>query len=265
MKLEEQLSAEQYNALYTSGEELGRLVKSIKLAGGYPGTKKNRIASAFLVKATKTLNAITILCKAGYGEDAVILARSLFDMLVDILYITRFKLDTMADRYELYDDVWRAKALNAEGKSRNLKKLIRERMKNLQPGDETPEQLNTKAVKAMKRFKYRSDTWRPRKLTLYDMAVKVKLGSLYQTMFKLHSQVVHTAPRIINNYAVIKNGHLNYTYQPSHKHISDALISSFTLTLGILKVFNELTHTISQESLDSIEMKHGLVVMKIFG
>ena len=118
MTLEKELSREEYNALYASGEELHRLIKSINLAGGYPDTKKNRIVSAFLVKATKTHNAIIILCKQGYGEDAVILARSLFDMLVDILYITRFKLDTMADRYEFYDDVWRAKALNPDGKSR---------------------------------------------------------------------------------------------------------------------------------------------------
>lgn len=262
MKLDDQLSRENYNKLYGFIEELLLLIKSIQTAGGYPNTKKNRIASAFLVKATKTLKAITILCKQGYGEDAVILSRSLFDMLVDILYITRFKLDTMADRYELYDDVWLAKAFSPKGKSRNLKKLIRQRERKLQPDDKTLEEINRKATKVMKRFKYRSDTWRPE--NLYNMAVKVKLGPLYQTMFKLHSQVVHTAPRIINNYAVINNGHLNYTYQPSHKHISDALFSSFSHTFGILKVFNQLTHTLPQESLDMLETKHGLTALKIF-
>jgi len=261
MPVEKQLSDEIYKELFSVNYELQSMVNTIYEKGGYPNNKRNRIASAFLAKSIKTNYAIVKLCKYGYGEDAVILARSIFDILVDLLYMLRFKRDTMLDRYELWDYVIRAKMLNVEGKTRNQKKLIREREKNPKPGDESYVEINRHAQKAKKRFKYRSDTWRPHQLNI--MAGKVGMGHAYKTMFKLHSQVVHTAPRIINNYAVVSGNDIHYSSAPSHLYLEDALIAGFWLSAQVLKKFSELTNVIKRDDIVMLEAKHALAVGKV--
>ena len=44
------------------------------------------VAHYFLVKATKTLGAICLLSGAGYGEDAQVLSRTLFELAVNLAY-----------------------------------------------------------------------------------------------------------------------------------------------------------------------------------
>lgn len=47
------------------------------------------IALYFLVKAQKTFESIKLLCLNKLAEDASVLARSLFEMVVDLLYVSK--------------------------------------------------------------------------------------------------------------------------------------------------------------------------------
>src|SRR4029077_11854845 len=50
-------------------------------------TRPEEVCAFLFGKATKTLNAIRVLCEAGFGQDAVILTRSLVNLVIDLWYI----------------------------------------------------------------------------------------------------------------------------------------------------------------------------------
>ncbi len=243
-----------YEEFFSVNHELQNLISSIHGLGGLESNKRTRVATAFLAKAAKTHHAIILLCRHGYGEDAEILARSLFDMVVDLLYMMRFKRDTMFDRYELWDYVEREKMLNSHGKTRHMRKLLKERESSPQKGDESYSDIFKQARIARKRFKYGSSSWRP--YNLRKMAEKVRHTHTYDTMFKMLSQVAHTAPRIINNYVKIVDGNLIYTSEQSQKNVADALISGFWLTATILKQFTSLTNTVDMAKITELETRN---------
>src|SRR5262249_58989418 len=46
-----------------------------------------RVLAVLFGKATKTLDAIRILCEGGFGQDAMILTRSLVNLVINVWYI----------------------------------------------------------------------------------------------------------------------------------------------------------------------------------
>ena len=256
------LSPQLLNQLYILHADLNKLIDKIHAKGGYPFNKRNRMASAYLAKAVKTNNAIVLLCRNGYGEDAEIISRSLFDQLVDLRYMLRYKRDTMIDRYEFWDYVSREKMLSGNGSSRNMKKLLKERERKPVNGDEPNEEIFKMAKIARKRFRYYGNTWRPKQL--WEMAKRVNLLNEYRTMYNMNSQIAHTAPRVINNYArIIKPETLIYTPAQSHQNVKNALISGFWQTLGILREFAFLTKTIDVEEISELDLRYSSIIHSV--
>ena len=68
---------------------------------------KQAVVLVALGKAYKTHRALQILCREGYGEDAAILLRALFELAVDTRYITRSSSQKRALRWLDYDAVTR--------------------------------------------------------------------------------------------------------------------------------------------------------------
>ncbi|MBA7535786.1 hypothetical protein ES705_28044 [subsurface metagenome] len=60
------------------------------------------VISLLFSKTFKTYKSINILCKEGYGQDAGILLRSLFEIYVNITYISKDEPEKMAKRYYEY-------------------------------------------------------------------------------------------------------------------------------------------------------------------
>jgi excisionase family DNA binding protein len=88
-------------------------------------------------RGCKQHEAILMLCKEGFGEDAAILARSLFDLLITYLYILKDKSDQRAYRYFDYDWVLREKMFsNIKGKE-EIMRLIENRQGSSLPFDST--------------------------------------------------------------------------------------------------------------------------------
>jgi len=50
-------------------------------------TRPEEVCAFLFGKATKTMNAIRVLCEGGFGQDAVILTRSLVNLVIDLWYI----------------------------------------------------------------------------------------------------------------------------------------------------------------------------------
>lgn len=70
-------------------EDLTALDREIRAAHPISAKGGGRLAVVFLhAKARKTFGAILLLAREGYGEDAMILARSLTNVCIDLAYLT---------------------------------------------------------------------------------------------------------------------------------------------------------------------------------
>src|SRR5712691_8895761 len=80
--------AESFEAIEFLDRTMGDLVRGnagrIRMTG-----PAHKVLAAAFGKAVKTLDAIRIACESGYGEDAMILARSLVNLTINLGYIGR--------------------------------------------------------------------------------------------------------------------------------------------------------------------------------
>ena len=79
-----------HQQLFEAIASLGRTIEEIWLAN--KGRIRvhgpaQRVLAVLSGKATKTLDAIRILCESGFGQDAVILTRSLVNLVINVWYI----------------------------------------------------------------------------------------------------------------------------------------------------------------------------------
>jgi hypothetical protein len=95
--------------LFDANEQLSAFIRRVwattSLAPPEEMAPKQAVVLFALGKAYKTHRAIQILCSEGYGEDAAILQRSLFELAVETRYITRSPLQKRALRWLDYDVV----------------------------------------------------------------------------------------------------------------------------------------------------------------
>src|SRR6266508_4886913 len=101
--------------LFEHNDELQLLVRTL-VPGVYllpqeEVTRERSIAVFALTKACKTHGAVMTLCRAGYGEDACILSRSMFELALDLLYIGQDQSGERAERYMDHDWVIRYEML----------------------------------------------------------------------------------------------------------------------------------------------------------
>lgn len=242
---------EKIDQLLNQNEILGKLIHEIVAIKPIQVNDRNVLAGVFLTKATKTHKAILTLCRSGYGEDASTLVRTLFDMLTNLKYMLSFENDNMIHRYFSYDDVLRVQMLETSIKNNpKTQKMFDEREANPKPTDESSKVIRKRAREAKEIYGYQNG-WAP--VNLADMSKKVGLQPLYDTVFRLYSQVIHTAPRVFNYY-LHKNSDGGYTldYNPSMLNVDDTLVGAFSTMFMILDTYCELTHAIPKDDLQKV-------------
>ncbi|MGH7307060.1 MAG: DUF5677 domain-containing protein [Candidatus Rokuibacteriota bacterium] len=80
---------ERYGTALLACEDLAALDRDIRAAHPISAKGGGRLAVVFLhAKARKTFGAILLVAREGYGEDAMILARSLTNLCIDLAYLT---------------------------------------------------------------------------------------------------------------------------------------------------------------------------------
>lgn len=78
-----------YGKTFQACEQLAALDHEIRTNNPIRAQGGGRLAVVFLhAKARKTFHAILLLAREGYGEDALILARSLTNLCIDLAYMT---------------------------------------------------------------------------------------------------------------------------------------------------------------------------------
>lgn len=227
-----------YKALLSFNQELRILAdkildRDLKMVG-----PKDMFAAFALGKGYKTHGAVLLLSQNGYGEDASILARSLFDLLVNLRYILADQTDERAYRYFRYDSVLMEKMLSyAKGKPKILAQII-ERENNPLPGDSTRKEVEKQARLANDKYKYSNNGWSDK--SLYDMAKEIDRLDSYQTVYRLQCQLDHNNSRSINEYAKDEGGGIIFNIGQSENWVEESLVIVFDFYYSILVTVDQI-------------------------
>lgn len=247
--------------LFSFHEEIRQIVDSV-VAREYKKKGRSEIKelrsffSYFCVaKAYKTHRAILILCNNGYGEDAAILTRSLFDLLIVMKYILRDNTGQMIKRYMDYDWVIRQNAFEYSKHNPVFKKAIEDRRINPKEQDETPERIAEKAKEAMDTYDYeRRYAWSDKSIN--QMAKEVGRGQPYKTVYNLTSQLAHSAPRTINDYIKLYGEKLIAETGPTKNWVEETLVASFDFFISIFKEYDKENGSTFQKKLLDIDKRY---------
>lgn len=222
-------------------------------------TKRNLLLMFAFTKSYKTTNSILILCEKGNGQDAFMLVRTLFELLITIRYIFEKDTKSRIAQYYNYDDVLRSRIFSTikKGKSHDVKQELRELVNK--------GEINLKSVKEKSKQilqNYTSDdaeTWSKR--SIFRMAKEVGLKELYNSLYALGSQFIHSASRSENAYMKIVNDKVDLLTYPSDEYVVESLVDSFTCFHQMVKQLNDIFNLKLEKRLSEIEdeMKETLV------
>jgi hypothetical protein len=229
------ISAPDPERLLGLNDELQRLAREL-VPATYPIpldrlTRAQSIAIFALTKACKTHAALVALCRIGYGEDASILARSLFELALDMLYISQDSPGERAERYIDHDWVIRYEMLHTLRTDPALKSARKTE-------DSTAAEIEREAHRVQNRWQFWSEQNKSGRLkrpkshwsgkTIRDVAAAVGWESHYNTMYRLVSQLAHSSVRGANQYmAEINEQTLQLNSGPSANYVWQTLFSGF--------------------------------------
>ena len=201
-----------------------------RLMAGFSYSIPKELFTTFVIaKSRKTHEAITLLCKNGFGEDAFMLSRTLFELLIIFLYILKDTKNRLA-RYIKYDHVTREKLYN----------YISTKPEFLRDERATPEVIQQihDAYKEVKDDYEKPFTWSDK--TIGEMSKEVGRFEAYKTVYKLQCILSHSEPRSINDYFKEENELLVIDVGAKTNLIDKSLIVNFDFFFAILEEVNEV-------------------------
>ncbi len=243
-----------YKALLSFNQELRNLAdkmldKSQKTVG------PRDMFSAFAIgKGYKTHGAILLLSKQGYGEDASILARSVFDLLINLLYIQADQTDGRAYRYFQYDWILRKKMFTHALSKPEIMNKVQERTNNPQPNDTTLQEVEEQAKITQQKNNYNKRGWSDK--SLRDMAQEVGRIDAYNTVYRLQCQLDHNATRSVNEYAKQSKDGIVFEVGQSENWVEESLVIAFDFYYSILVAFNSHFRAGFDAELSDLENRH---------
>jgi len=240
-----------HKRLFGYNEELRKIADSVLEKEFSKITPKVAFTTFALGKAYKTHGAILLLCAQGYGEDAAILTRSLFDLSITLLYILKDPTNKRVLRYFHYDSIIRKKMYDYAKTVPTFNKLFEERKIHPKHGDTTTEEVEKYANLAQEKHNYGRMGWSDKPIR--QMAEEVGRGGAYQTVYYLQSNISHSAVRTMNDYVKARNGGYTVDIGQGESWVQEDLVASFDffstiisrcnkpLRLGIARQLNALT------------------------
>jgi hypothetical protein len=222
---------EEIKTLLSFNDRLHRIADTQLQSEIRDGSNKVFFEAFVLGKAFKTYEAILLLCRSGYGEDAFMLARTLFELMVTNSYILRDSTEDTLMRYMHYDWVTRKEMydyivsvpdllaqLNAEiasGKRINTVPEVEEEYKN-----------------AMAKYSYRNG-WSDK--SIKGMSEAIGRMDMYNTVYKMQCTVGHTNARSMNEYAQLADEGSVLNIGPNWDLTRATLVVAFDCFFHILK------------------------------
>jgi hypothetical protein len=214
-----------------SAEDLQDEFVKKKIDSGRLGAEGS-VLSFLFAKSYKTTRASLLLCKSGYSEDALILARVNFEAALWALYIFKEKRDAeeKAIAFIKYDAIERKEKLSKllreyedEGEFKaKLKETLKQIEKELPKTDSECRMICRIAGKKT-----------------FDLAKDVKLlHLLYRGFYRESSSYVHSRIGSSPSYVTESNGHVRFSVAPSEKGTKDVLIYLCLFLWYVMEKFN---------------------------
>ncbi|MFA6522722.1 MAG: DUF5677 domain-containing protein [Patescibacteria group bacterium] len=225
-----------YKALLSFNQELRTLADKILDKNQKMVGPRDMFTAFAIGKGYKTHGAILLLCKQGYGEDASILARSLYDLLINLLYIQADQTDGRAYRYFQYDWILRKKMFTYVLEKPEIMDKILERTNNPRPDDTTIKEVEEQAKLSQEKNNYTERGWSDK--SLHDMSKEVGRIDAYKTVYRLQCQLDHNATRSVNEYAKHTQGGIVFEVGQSENWVEESLVIAFDFYYSILVAFN---------------------------
>jgi hypothetical protein len=192
------------------------------------GAPRRVILSLLFVKAVKTYRAIRILCEQGYGEDATVLLRSLFQVVVTAQYLVHEDSRRRVAAYVGYYPVANLKLLDPAMADPQFAARMAARGGVDLPG------LRRTAGRAKKRFKFSPTSalaWAG--VTLRKAARDVGQGESYDSLYRIASGFEHSSAGSLLSYG---SGPDPTGALPSASFVNKTLVACLIQMLILLEV-----------------------------
>jgi len=198
-----------YENLFKLSQDLRIMIEEIMDKSFKVKDDKEVLTAFFLGKAYKTHGAILLLCKNGYAQDAEMLARTIFDMHITLLYILQDKTSERLTRYMSYDWFERKQSFDYIKSKPKLLAEAKAKYKTEIDFDKSLLEIETKGKEAHKTYK----------------------GA---------SKYIHTTARTMNTYMKREPyGHTVIVGQNS-EGVDQALVLGFDCLLGIVASYIDI-------------------------
>lgn len=243
---------EEIKTLFSLNGELHNLVDT-QLQFDISDKNNKSFFVAFVIgKAYKTYEAIILLCKNGYGEDAFMLARTLFELMVTAVYILQDESEDRLMRYMNYDWVTRKQMYDyiatKDDLLANLNKAIESGGK-----ENTIDEVERKYKAVMERYHYR-DSWSDK--TIQGMSDSIGRLDMYNTVYRMQCTVSHTNARSMNEYITLTDKGTILNIGPNWDLVENSLLISFDCFFHITKEANRQFAWKVDDTLEKIEKRY---------
>lgn len=205
------------------------------------------------MKSYITTNSILLLCENGNDQDAFMLIRTLFELLITTAYIFKEDAESRVAQYNEYDWVLRHKMVSSVSKGKNIlsKELLQDMSQNA--GIDL-EEIRQKSKKVTESYSCDdAETWS--KKSIFQMAKEVGLESLYNSLYALGSQLIHSASRSANEYIKENNGEMELITYPSDIYIDESLVGSFMCFHHVIRQLDEVFNLGLSDALSELEKR----------
>lgn len=197
---------------------------------------KDAIVSFSLGKAFKTQGAILTLCESGYGEDATILVRTLFEIMVNIAYIRLDNTDERAYRYLAYDWVLRKKMFDYASNKPEIVEKFNERKDIVDVKAIIKEVIEQEKI-VQDKYKYHHNRWSNDDIA--RMAELAGRSDAYNTVYRLECQFSHSLVRALNDYTKDSSeGGIVFNVGVTKNWVEENLVATFDFLSNIFENFN---------------------------
>ena len=254
---------EQYKTLFGYNDELRMIVESVLDHHRHPQNLRQGFLLFAFGKAYKTHAAILILCDQGYGEDASVLARTLFELAISSHYIHSDETGENALRFFEYDWVIREKMYKRLSKSDELKRAFEEHLASSKAHDISVDDILREATRVRNgdTKSERGKGWSGK--TTKEMAEIVGRSDAYETAYFLQCNIAHSAVSTAQEYMREDGDEISMDVSPSDNWVPQTLVMSIDFFLGIVEAWNEAFGFGLDEKLTDFKSRYTREVGKI--
>lgn len=225
---------EKYVDLFHFNEELRNIIEPILDKHPEPINPKQGFLLYALAKSHKTQAAILLLSERGFGQDAGILARSIFELAITTLYIVKDDTGKVVKRFFDYDWIMRANMYDSVSKDT----IYKEEFERKDPAGVRVEEVFEESEKIKRKYQDISNiSWSDK--SFKKMAEEVGRLDTYKTAYHLQCNLSHPNPRNMNDYFSELEGKLEVNAGPDYKWILESLVATFDFFIHIIDAWDE--------------------------